>query len=652
MIALAYYLLKVIICSGLLFGYYHIALRNKVFHQWNRFYLLGIVVLSLSLPWLQITLYHYQDEPNNAIRLLKVVQSADVYMEEISSRQNQLLSTEQWLGLLYGSISLTILAGAFISVSKIINLIRRHNTRLVNRIKFISTREPGTPFSFFNYIFWNENIDINTSTGQQIFQHELVHVKEAHSFDKLFIQLTLILVWCNPFFWFIRKELQMIHEFIADKEAVKHHDTATLAAMILQASYPHHFSHLTNAFFQSSIKRRLLMLTKIQNPRITYFSRILALPLIACIALAFSFRTVSVAHLEKTITVVIDAGHGKTTNGQLSGASSNNIYEDAIVLAIAKKIKAINANSEINIVLTRTDDNIIELHKRVDLAKENNADLFISLHVAASENDKTGNGMEVYVSNKNTPFQHQSELLGSVIKEELTSIYPTTPELIKRTVGIWVVDKNVCPSVLVECGYITDKKDREFITNEANQELVARKILKAVERYASSTEKGSYTTISDTLPNKKAVDINSVNVDKNKGLITIDYKDGTRETLTIEQARQRKLIKEKKFETKEDFHTEKDTSIKIGGKDKPLIYVDGKEFKGTLDKLDPSLIQSVNVLKDKSATGKYGEKGKNGVIEIITKPAERQNIFDTISKSKPISLAPAAIAPTHSQVSK
>jgi N-acetylmuramoyl-L-alanine amidase len=634
MIALAYYLLKVIICSGLLFFYYHIALRNKVFHQWNRFYLLAIVVLSLTIPWLQFTWYHYQEEPNKAIQLLKVVQSADVYMEEIYTRQNHLLSTEQWIGLLYCSISTLILVGAILSISKILSLIRKHSVSQVNHIKFISTTEPGTPFSFFNYIFWNEKIDINTATGQQIFQHELVHVKEAHSFDKLFIQLTLIIFWCNPFFWFIRKELQMLHEFIADKKAVKHDDAANLAAMILQASYPHHFSSITNAFFQSSIKRRLLMLTKIQNPRINYLSRILALPLIACIALAFSFRTVSVAHLEKSITVVIDAGHGKTSNGHLSGASSNNIYEDAIVLAIAKKIKGINANSKINIVLTRTDDNIIDLHKRVDLAKENNADLFISLHVAASENDKPGNGMEVYVSNKNTPFQHQSELLASVIKEELTSIYPTTPELIRRTVGIWVVDKNVCPSVLVECGYITDKKDREFITNAANQELVARKILNAVERYAASAEKASYNTILDTLPNKKAVDISSVNVDKNKGLITIDYKDGTHETLTIEQARQRKLIKENNFETKEDFHTEKDTSINIRGKEKPIIYVDGKEYKGSLDKLDPSMIQSVNVLKDKSATGKYGEKGKNGVIEIITKPENRQTIYDTIPKTK------------------
>jgi N-acetylmuramoyl-L-alanine amidase len=634
MIALAYYLLKVIICSGLLFAYYHMALRNKVFHQWNRFYLLAIVILSLALPCLQFTWYHYQDEPNNAIRLLKAVQSADVYMQELSGGQIKLFSTEQWLGLVYCFISVIILMGAFVSLSKIIGLIRRHTISHVNRIKFISTREPGTPFSFFNYILWNEDIDINTPTGQQIFQHELVHVKEAHSLDKLSIQLILIVFWCNPFFWLIRKELQMIHEFIADQKAVKQHDTAALASMILQASYPHHFSQLTNAFFQSSIKRRLLMLTKIQNPRITYFSRILALPLIACIAFAFSFKTVSVTHLEKPITVVIDAGHGKTINGNFSGASSNNIYEDAVVLALAKKIKAINANSKINIVLTRPSDDIVDLHKRVDLAKENNADLFISLHLAATENDATGNGMEVYVSNKNTPFQHQSELLGSVIKEELTAIYPTTPQLIKRTVGIWVVDKNVCPSVLVECGYITDKKDRDFITNDGNQELVARKILNAVERYAASGEKGSYTTITDTLPNKNAVDIRSVNVDKTKGLITIDYKDGTRETLTIDQAKRRKLIKEKNFETKEDFHTEKDTSINIHGKEKPIIYVDGKEYKGNLDKLDPSMIQSVNVLKDKSATGKYGEKGKNGVIEIITKPGNRQNIFDTIPKAK------------------
>lgn len=631
MIALAYYLLKVIICSGLLFAYYHMALRNKVFHQWNRFYLLAIVILSLALPCLQFTWYHYQDEPNNAIRLLKAVQSADVYMQELSGSQNKLFSTEQWFGLLYCFISVIILIGAFVSLSKIVALIRRHTISQVNRIKFISTREPGTPFSFFNYILWNEDIDINTPTGQQIFQHELVHVKEAHSLDKLFLQLILILFWCNPFFWLIRKELQMIHEFIADQKAVKQHDTATLAAMILQASYPHHFSQLTNAFFQSSIKRRLLMLTKIQNPRITYFSRILAIPLVALVVLAFSFKTSSITKLEKNITVVIDAGHGFQTNGQPSGAMSNGLNEDEIVLSLAKKVKELNKNDKVQILLTRETSNIVELHSRVDYAKEKNADLFISLHLAAAPGEKPGSGMEVYVSNKNTPYQRESELLGSALKQELASIYTTNPELIKRSVGIWVLDKNICPSVLVECGFITDKTDRAFISNAANQEKIANSILSAIQRFAASTQNGEQAVITDTLPGKKPVDIAEVNVEKNKGLITITYKDGRKETMTLDQARQKNIIKNegKPGKKSNGVVVVKNTSPKA----KPLYYVDGKEFNGTLDKLEPTMIQSVNVLKDKPAIAKYGEKGKNGVIEIITKPGDRQNIFDTIPKT-------------------
>ncbi|MGN6400833.1 MAG: M56 family metallopeptidase, partial [Flavisolibacter sp.] len=326
MIAIAYYLLKVIVCSGILFLYYHVALRNKIFHQWNRFYLLAAVGLSLTLPLMQIAFYHYSEAPNQAIKLLRVVASADDYMETIYIRQHQSVTTTQWFGLAYLAVSVLLLSTLIVSVVKIYFIVKTHRIQFVNSIKFVSTQEQGTPFSFFRYIFWNDKIDIHSATGQQIFQHELVHVKEAHTFDKLLLQIILIFFWCNPFFWLIRKELQMIHEFIADKKAVQQHDTANLAAMILQASYPHQFSQITNPFFQSSIKRRLLMLTKIQNPRISYLSRILALPLIAFVVFAFSFKTknASVIPLEEPITVVIDAGHGKQPNGVTTGARDGN----------------------------------------------------------------------------------------------------------------------------------------------------------------------------------------------------------------------------------------------------------------------------------------------------------------------------------------
>lgn len=61
--------------------------------------------------------------------------------------------------------------------------------------------------------------------------------------------------------------------------------------------------------------------------------------------------------------------------------------------------------------------------------------------------------------------------------------------------------------------------------------------------------------------------------------------------------------------------------------DEPLIIVDGKEVpNGIIANLDPNKIESISVLKDKNAIEKYGEKGKNGVIVIITKDASKKNL--------------------------
>ena len=145
----------------------------------------------------------------------------------------------------------------------------------------------------------------------------------------------------------------------------------------------------------------------------------------------------------------------------------------------------------IRVEFTRSSDEIVDLSTRVSIAREKKSDLFISLHVAAAEEGTIGTGIEVYVSGKNTPYQKESELLGSVLKEELSSVYRTNPELIKRKTGIWVLDRNICPSVLIECGYLTNEKDRLFITNELNQKLVAEKIISAIERYAAAIAKNS-----------------------------------------------------------------------------------------------------------------------------------------------------------------
>lgn len=623
MIAFAYYLLKVIICSGVLFLYYHIALRNKLFHQWNRFYLLTSVFISLIAPVVQVSIMHQiSDDPNKAIQMLQVLQSADGYLEEITITGRRGITSDQWIMMLYAAVSIVLLFSVLLSLRKIFAIIRSHTVQWIEKIRFINTNAQGTPFSFFNYILWNKEIDLQTETGKQIFQHELVHVKEKHTLDKLFVQLTLILFWCNPFFWLIRRELQLIHEFIADKKSVGEHGTAALAAMILSSSYPSQFNSLTNQFFQTSIKRRLAMLTKIQNVKLNYISRILALPILAITVLAFTLRTKTInvpsVKLDKLITVAIDAGHGIMEDGKASGVSIDGVSEDNIVLSIANKIKELNSNAKLKIVLTRTSDKIVDLHKRVDIAKENNADLFISLHINATADkadagftseESLNSGFEIYVSGKQPIYQVQSETLGSVLQQELNSLYPTNPYLLKRKVGVWVLDQNVCPSVLVECGFLTDEKDRAFITKESNQTAIAQKILEAIGRYAMNKQT-SQKNNPDTIPQKQQSSQIKPSGDNTKGKVNL-------------------------------------VNMKIKSKNPPLYILDGKEIKESeIKDIDPSTIESINVFKGGPAISKYGKKGINGVVEIKLKQQKSDADINFQEDGKTVATGKMKIDPT------
>lgn len=647
MIAFAYYLLKVIICSGVLFLYYHVALRNKLFHQWNRFYLLLSVFISLIAPVLQVSIMHQiSDEPNKAIQMLQVLQSADGYLQEVTISTHNGISSDQLLMMVYIAISTGLLFAVLFSLRKIVSIIRSHSIQWIEKIRFISSNAKGTPFSFFNFIFWNEDIDLQTETGKQIFQHELVHVKEKHTLDKLFVQIVLIVFWSNPFFWLIRKELKLIHEFIADQKSVGEKGTAALAAMILSSSYPSHFNTITNHFFQTSIKRRLAMLTKIQNPKINYLSRILALPILAITVLAFTLRTKTVTAstitLEKPITVVVDAGHGIMENGKPNGVFVDGISEDEIVLNIANKVKELNTNNKINIVLTRPSDKIIDLHKRVDIAKENNADLFISIHAnAASDDEDPGlhssqslnKGFEIYVSGKQPAYQNQSELFGSVLQQELNSVYSTNPYLLKRKVGVWVLDQNTCPSVLVECGFLTDEKDREFITKQENQTVVAEKILEAIGRYALNQQTPQKIN-GETIAKNEEITTNGKNVFsqenekkidvKNPPLYILDGKELSKQIVDKINPATIESVNVLKGKSATDKYGSKGVNgvieIKSKLQNQPLFLVDGKELSKTeIDKIDPSTIESINVLKGDTAASKYGKKGLNGVVEITLK---------------------------------
>jgi hypothetical protein len=315
MLTIAYYFLQVILCSGMLMGYYWLVLRNKRFHQYNRFYLLAAALLSWIVPLIKISwnrpLLHSETPP--VMNILSVVADNNTQIEATLAQKVFVWNWDLIASCIYLAVAAVLLFGMLRAFVKLYRLMKDHSCKNVGDVFLILTHAQGTPFSFFRYIFWNEEIDIRSEAGQQILQHELTHVQQKHSFDKLFIQVMLIGGWFNPFFWLLRNEMEMIHEFIADKKAVNNGDTAALAQMLLTAAYPQQKFALTHPFFFSPIKRRLLMLTNNKNPRFSYIRRLVVLPLLAVVVVLFAFRSKE-----------------QRNNGELSVAAVVANYKEAI----------------------------------------------------------------------------------------------------------------------------------------------------------------------------------------------------------------------------------------------------------------------------------------------------------------------------------
>ncbi|MGB4770479.1 MAG: N-acetylmuramoyl-L-alanine amidase [Chitinophagaceae bacterium] len=603
MIAFAYYLLKVMVCSGILYGYYHLALKDKVFHQWNRFYLLGSVLIAMLLPLVQVEVNTPVQTESKVITVLQMVSGADEYVREVNAKPMSWMNGELLSFAAYGLVSIATLVLFLLALYRIHQMIHRHETVAIDDFYFLNTSEPGTPFSYFRFLLWNREIPLDTENGQRILEHELVHIREKHSWDKLFIQLTLVAFWINPFFWLIRKELSLVHEFIADRKTVGNGDTRAFARLLLETSFPGYAPMMTNSFFTSSIKRRLAMMTKQQQPGLNYFSRLMMIPLLFILLFVFSVKAKTMFNpepkayqLDKPVTVVIDAGHGGTDAGAMNGST----YEKNLNLEIVKAIKRLNTNPNLNIVLSRQNDVLQPVPQKVDFTKQAKGDLFISVHVnAAPTADRSG--VEAVVSgNVDNPFAQQNARIASLLLKNVSTVYKTEMTIKKRERTVYVLDKNICPSVIVEMGYLTNQNDLQFISNATNQEKLARQVLKSIEEYfnpsvqvvASSKEAPAKDTTGKPRIELTKYDPQGSSMNGKVTKVSLTASSDTLYFAAPISAQFKKTLP---------------TDLKY--------TIDGKpSYPGAVERLKPEEIFSISVNKSKTI-------GDNGSIDIITKAA-------------------------------
>ena len=594
-----YYLLQVLVCSAVLMVYYLLVLRNKKFHQYNRFYLLGVALVSWIVPLIKI---FWQQERSGVrqVDLLNVVAVNNSEIEAMVTSQQHSLDWVSLLPHLYVGVSVFLAVAMLISLYRIYKIYTTHECSNLQQFYLVMTRVKGTPFSFFSYIFWNAEIDIQTPAGKQILQHELTHVTQYHSIDKIVIQLNLIAGWFNPFFWLLKKELDMIHEFIADKKSVEHGDAASLAQMLLTTAYPGQQFPLTNPFFFSPIKRRLKMLTNTKNPTFNYLRRLIVLPLLAVVVLLFAFRakenTSAVAPLSKTYTVVLNPGHGGIDKGAIA---SDGTTESQLSLEIVRQIQALNKNDKIKLVLTRDADVMQSVVAVSEFANAQSPDLFVSIHLnnaeGTSANKTKYEGAEIYMAAKDKAVDYDANYklannLAATLKEAGTPFNGVKT----RNKGIWVLQTVQCPSALIEAGYLSNNKELAKIKDAGYQQKLAASILKGIENYLVDQERGNYTVVRDTTK---------------KVMIVQGYKISPEDTLIAS-----------KGNNKSSVVIKMDAAGGTSNGQKPLFILDGEVIsESVMSVIDPNKIESINILKDASAVAVFGEKGKGGVVQITTK---------------------------------
>ena len=526
MITILFYLLKVVLCSALLYTYYWFVLRNKQFHQYNRFYLMGISVFSWLVPFIKIDIIKEQ-----VVAAPKVLNFVDLIADKNSSiEQDVIVKSSQFTWdnmvlIIAISISLLLIIKFIKSLWNVRKLIRAYPMKKLANLYLVMTDVKGTPFSFFKYIFWNTSIDLNGEVGKKILAHEVAHIEENHSFDKLLIELQLIIGWFNPIIWLIRNELYLIHEFIADQKSIQNNDTSVLAKLLLASAYPSQQHILSNLFFFSPIKRRIQMFTK-TNTKYSYLRRLTILPIMAATVLLFAFRNGNlnskpIIKLDKQYTVIIDAGHG---GDDLGASAADGTNEKDLTLSIAQKVKALNNNPNINIILSRESDKFINVVDRANFANASNANLFVSIHM-----DKAGtakfSGTTCYVPSKNKLYFKESNMIAKNLLDATSELFPQS-KIATREMGIWVIENAKMPAVLFESGFISNPNDLKLV--KENEEKIANMILGGIESYLSSSNKiqVKVDTLSkvklssskdiveiklDTLPSKKVNKINLQN---------------------------------------------------------------------------------------------------------------------------------------------
>lgn len=304
---------------GMFYLAYYILLRKETFFNSNRWFLLAGLITSVILPLIVFTKIVWVDPSPTTIDWSKIPVTNPIENESFEINWYIVFGIVYSIGIL---VFLMKFAFDFYSLSKVL---KGKTIQQQADYKFINVTENVSPFSYFNYIVYNSSL-YSVTELENILEHEKVHSSQNHTIDVLISRLFCITFWFNPFVWLYKKAIIQNLEFIADSEASKNIlDKKAYQFTLLKITTHENCVAITNHFYQSLIKKRIVMLNKNQSNKRNSWKYAAVLPLLG--AFVF-FLQVKVVAQEKALEPTV-VEHSKTNENSVDIYKINKNTTDA-----------------------------------------------------------------------------------------------------------------------------------------------------------------------------------------------------------------------------------------------------------------------------------------------------------------------------------
>jgi len=279
------------ICLAVLFAMYWLFLRRETYFHFNRFYLLGSVIVALTLPLIKLGLFENGNDSSALGAFSNVVETIRIpatTIETGSGHTFSLLTSWKILAIVvYLSGAFLLLVRTLLGIVRVSMLKRRGRVVRYKDYSIVYMEQKLAPFSFLKTIYINDSLT-ETQDRSYIISHERTHIRQLHTYDNLFVEFFLAIFWFNPFMWFLKGALRNTHEYLADKGVLKGNTCRTrYQSLLLKQILGLSPMHVTSSF-NSTIKNRIKMMYKNKSSVLAKFKPLLLVPIITFLMLVFA----------------------------------------------------------------------------------------------------------------------------------------------------------------------------------------------------------------------------------------------------------------------------------------------------------------------------------------------------------------------------